>query len=430
MPEDALEATPVVTGFLYRRGRVLLLKRSEQVRSHRGRWAGVSGYLERPPLAQARLELWEEVGVSREDAALRGIGLPLLVEEPEKGRSWLVFTFLFRLREGVEVRRDWESAASAWVRPEELEALDTVPGLQDGLGRVWPPWGGRRFWGETEGIACDTVGGASELALRGLRAVARVRGDNRRRALLAFASLHPSMGVFPHLACRALAGPISVARLGRELEEAARESARGAARGMRDCRRVLTHSASRACREALLLWGGEGREVVVTESRPKREGVALARELAGCGLSVTLISEAEIGLFVPRTDAVVVGADGIAGGDHLINKVGTRLAVLAAREAGVPAYAVAQTHKICPSGWPLALTPQEPADIARVSGVRVANVAFDATPISWFSGVFTERGRLTRELLSKTRGALAGGRRRMLAWGAPEGGYGSGASRM
>ncbi|UCC68857.1 MAG: NUDIX domain-containing protein, partial [Armatimonadota bacterium] len=273
MAEGTLEATPVVTAFLCRRGRVLLLRRSERVGSYPGRWAGVSGYVERPPLAQARVELREEAGLSCRDAALRGIGLPLLVRDEEVERPWLVFTFLFRLRDGARVRTDWESVGSSWVRPERLGSLDTVPGLAAGLARVWPAWGGPRFWGEMEEVACDTVRGATDLALRGLRAVARVRGANRRRALCAFASLHPSMGVFPHLASRAARRPTRPARLAEELERATRSSARHAARALRDCRRVLTHSASRACREALLMWGRGGGEAVIAESRPKREGV-------------------------------------------------------------------------------------------------------------------------------------------------------------
>lgn len=408
MREEIVNAIPVVTAFAYRRGKVLLLRRSERVRTHRGKWAGASGYVERPPLAQARVELREEAGVARGDAALRGIGRPLVVRDAEADCVWLVFTFLFRLREGTRVRTDWESVESAWVRPGELEGLDTVPGLAAGLARVWPPWGGARFWGEMEEIACDTVSGATELALRGLRVVGRVRGSDRRRALDAFASLHPSMGVFPHLAARGLRGRAAPERLARELEAATWDSARHAARALGRYGCVLTHSASRACREALLMWGKDGREVVVTESRPKREGVALARELAGGGLRVTLISDAQMGLFVHRCDAVVVGADAIDGEGHVVNKAGTRLAVLAAREAGVPVYGVAQTHKICPPEWPVALTPQDPADLARVRGVRVANVAFDATPMSWFRRVFTEKGPLTRELLARTRRALAG----------------------
>ena len=153
----------------------------------------------------------------------------------------------------------------------------------------------------------------------------------------------------------------------------------------------------------------EGREVVVTESRPRREGVALARALAGAGLKVTLITEAQIGLFLPRCDALVVGADALTDDDHLINKAGTRLAVMAALECGVPAYGVAQTSKVCPPGWPTVLTPQDPADVAQVSGLRVANIAFDSTPLAWFRAVFTEQGRLTAALLARTRRGLARG---------------------
>ncbi|MCJ7752054.1 MAG: hypothetical protein MUQ65_13325 [Armatimonadetes bacterium] len=80
---------------------------------------------------------------------------------------------------------------------------------------------------------------------------------------------------------------------------------------------------------------------------------------------------------------------------------------LSAREAGVPCYAVAQTHKIAPSGWPLALAPQEPADLARVGKARVTNIAFDATPLVWFTAVYTERGCIARSALSDIRRSLA-----------------------
>ncbi len=399
------DPTPVVTAFLYRRGKVLLLRRSPRVGSYPGKWAGVSGYLERPPLSQARRELAEEVRVRPREAALCGMGVPLRVDDRAGRRAWVVFPFLFRLRQGVQPRLDWESAGSQWVRPEELCDFDTVPGLAEALARVWPPWGSAGFWREMEAIATNTTEGATELALRGLRAVGRLRPELRRRGLAAFSALHPSMGVFPHLAARAHRRSGRLDALAQRLERATTRAARGAARALRPCRTVLTHSASRAVRETLLRWGRADGEVVVTESRPLREGVALARELVEAGLRVRLITEAQIGLFVPRCEAVLVGADAITDRE-LVNKAGTRLAVLAAREAGVPCCAVAQTFKICPPGWPLILTPQDPSDVGRLARARVSNIAFDATPTAWFAGIYGERGLLGPAEIAAVQAAL------------------------
>jgi translation initiation factor eIF-2B subunit delta len=406
MPAPGADLIPVVTAFLYRRGRVLLLRRSQRVSTHRGKWCGVSGYLERPPVIQARSELLEEAGVAPSQAFLRGIGLPLVVPDPQSERTWLVFTFLFRAPPGVSPRLDWESEEYAWVSPNQVGDLDTVPGLAAGLSRVWPPWGPPGFWRGMEAIAANTTEGATALALRGLRALDRLRLEDRRRGLRAFAALHPSMGLFPHLAARALSRRASPSTLARRLDAATSRSADRAARALTPYRRILTHSASQACRETIIRWWQSGAEVVVTESRPQCEGIALARGLAAAGVRVTLVSDAQLGLFVPRCDAVLVGADAITEDDHLINKAGTRLAVLAAREAGVPAFAVAQTFKICPAGWPLALTPHDPAQLARVRGLRVSNIAFDATPLSWFTAVVTERGPITPARVDDVRRSL------------------------
>ncbi len=403
MQTSSLDATAVVTAFLYRRGKVLLLRRSERVGTYPGRWAGVSGYLERLPLEQALLEVEQELGVGADQVALRGLGAPMLVTDRAAVTRWLVYTFLFRLRLGGQVRTDWEAASSEWVRPDEVSHRKTVPGLASGLSRVWPPWGTVGFWSSLADIATDTKRGATDLALEALPIVDRVRGRDRRRALLAFASLQPSMGIFPHLAARLLNTRTSAQHLAIEVKVATAESAEHAAAALRMSRRVLTHSASSACRETLLRWWRPGREVVVTESRPGREGVSMARGLSSAGLRVTVISDAQAGLFVPRCEAVLVGGDAITTDDQLINKAGTRLAALAARESRIPCYAVIQTHKVCPPGWPLSLAPQDPAKLARVSGVRVANVAFDATPVSWFRGVFTERGPVGARALGGLR---------------------------
>jgi translation initiation factor 2B subunit (eIF-2B alpha/beta/delta family)/8-oxo-dGTP pyrophosphatase MutT (NUDIX family) len=415
---SAFDRVPVVTAFLTRRGRVLLLRRSQQVGTYRGRWAGVSGYVERLPLEQAHVELQEETGLGGSQVQLRGVGIPVPIDDEQEDRHWLVYPFVFALKSSADVRPDWESVESRWVTPDELPQLDTVPGLAEVLSRVWPPFGTRGLWSAAERIAADRTSGATDLALAALAAFERSSKTKEAqwsphatvRAARALAALRPSMAVIPHVMCLATFPGRSVLSvdLQRELHDATAQSAQHAADALSGVETILTHSASSAVEAAIRVWsaGIEHREVIVTESRPRCEGVGLAERLSKAGVSVRLIADAQIGLAASRADAVLVGADGITDDDLLINKAGTRLAALAARDAGTPTFAVCQTHKIAPPGWPVGLERQEPADVHSADAFRVENVAFDATPLRWFSAVLTEKGKLTRKLLQEVRREL------------------------
>ena len=139
-----MQEEKVVTCFLLRRSpggdEVLLLRRSQQVGTYRGRWAGVSGYLEEAnPLAQAYREIEEEAGLARDEVTFLRAGEPLVVEDSEADRRWVVHPFLFEVRPDAEVRVDWEHTETRWVRPEDVSAFETVPQLSDALARVYPP---------------------------------------------------------------------------------------------------------------------------------------------------------------------------------------------------------------------------------------------------------------------------------------------------
>jgi len=138
-----VQEAKVVTCFLLRRAaagdEVLLLRRSQQVGTYRGRWAGVSGYLEEAdPLVQAYREVEEEVGLTREQVSLLRTGEPLEVVDAEAGRRWLVHPFLFEVSVDAPVQVDWEHTEARWMRPEEVFALETVPQLAEALMRVYP----------------------------------------------------------------------------------------------------------------------------------------------------------------------------------------------------------------------------------------------------------------------------------------------------
>lgn len=137
MTSPALRRRDVVTCFLEHEGLVLVLRRSGQVRTHQGRWAGVSGYLEAAtPLEQAYQELQEEVGLGPDDVELVAQGEPLDIPDPPNDTLWRVHPFRFLLRDPSRVRLDWEHTESRWVPPEEIAVLETVPQLEATWRRV------------------------------------------------------------------------------------------------------------------------------------------------------------------------------------------------------------------------------------------------------------------------------------------------------
>jgi 8-oxo-dGTP diphosphatase len=137
-----MKQASVVTCFLLRRSgddEILLLRRSQQVGTYRGRWAGVSGYIEETdPLTQAYTEIEQETGLAREDVQLLRTGEPLEVVDAEADRRWIVHPFLFEVREPARIRTDWEHSETRWIRPREIFLYETVPQLAETLMRVYP----------------------------------------------------------------------------------------------------------------------------------------------------------------------------------------------------------------------------------------------------------------------------------------------------
>jgi len=130
-----METRRVVTSFLEHEGRVLLLRRSFQVGTYRGRWAGVSGYLEDEPLRQALREIEEETGLKPRQVRLIAQGEPLEVIDGEI--RWIVHPFRFQVLDPKAIRLDWEHLEMQWIKPEELPDYPTVPKLKEALERVW-----------------------------------------------------------------------------------------------------------------------------------------------------------------------------------------------------------------------------------------------------------------------------------------------------
>ncbi|HEU4389844.1 MAG TPA: hypothetical protein VFV34_18715 [Blastocatellia bacterium] len=164
---------------------------------------------------------------------------------------------------------------------------------------------------------------------------------------------------------------------------------------------LLTHSRSSTVLSAISIASANGIrfKVIVTESRPVMEGRTLAAQLASAGLPVTLIADAAAALVLrDKPDLVLVGADTVTP-EAVVNKIGTFMISLAARENLVPVHTVCDTTKFIASTGsgslhhqeqnPLELWPDAPTN------VKVTNQYFEETPLRYFSSVITEEGPLS-----------------------------------
>ena len=126
----------MVTCFLESDGEILILRRSEQVGSYQGRWAGVSGYIETTADEQAIIEIEEETSLCREDLELIKIGKALPIKDERLGVKWIVHPYLFYIKDRGKIEIDWEHKEAKWIKPEDLDNYQTVPMLKETLARV------------------------------------------------------------------------------------------------------------------------------------------------------------------------------------------------------------------------------------------------------------------------------------------------------
>jgi ADP-ribose pyrophosphatase YjhB (NUDIX family) len=132
-----LEEKRVVTCFLESGNEILILRRSQQVGSYQGRWAGVSGYIETTADEQALTEIAEETSLSPEDLELVRKGEPLTIEDEKLGVKWIVHPYLFHIKDRDKIRIDWEHKETRWIAPRDIAKFETVPKLAETLARVY-----------------------------------------------------------------------------------------------------------------------------------------------------------------------------------------------------------------------------------------------------------------------------------------------------
>ena len=127
-----MRATKIVTSFIKDNDKLLILKRSDKVKSMRGLWAGISGIIENDeePLERAKIEIFEETGITDEKITLIKSIEEMRVNSPQyKNHEWEIFPFLFNATNPT-IKLNWENSDFRWINIEELQNYETVPSLQ------------------------------------------------------------------------------------------------------------------------------------------------------------------------------------------------------------------------------------------------------------------------------------------------------------
>jgi isopentenyldiphosphate isomerase len=129
------KTAPVVTIYVQYKDRILLLKRSQDVLTYKGKWNTVAGYLDqkRPIREKIFEELNEELGIIEKDIQSYHIGQSYSFVDSSIDREWIVFPVLVKLSNISSIRLDWEHTDYTWILPVEIDNFDTVPNAKKSL---------------------------------------------------------------------------------------------------------------------------------------------------------------------------------------------------------------------------------------------------------------------------------------------------------
>lgn len=412
--------TAVVRIFVRHRSAVFCRQRDGDARSAPGPLDVPHGEL-RPDSEDPTDVAWRVLRgeTTAEGFTLLRSGEPLAISDD--GTDQTVFPFLFEAIGHDDPLHD-PADEGEWVVPTALLDRDTAPGLWQSYRRVAP---------DVETVRADDTHGATWLSLRALEVVRDTAGEiafgtaaggieRVRTTARELRTARPSMVVIQNRIDRTMssapATPHAVHDRAVDTIDAALDvdlrAAETAANAITDISGpVVTLSRSGTVAETLRR---TGRSVLVGESRPAREGVTTAEELAAAGLDVTLTTDAALPGRLREGDVscVLFGADRILSSSDVVNKVGSYPLAVAALANDVPVVVVATTDKITDADEPVSESGTSADVYDGECAVTVSNPIFERIPADLIHGIATEDGLLDAPTIAR----LAGKHRSMSAW--------------
>ncbi len=164
---------------------------------------------------------------------------------------------------------------------------------------------------------------------------------------------------------------------------------------------IFTFSASSTVKTLLQIAHNKGHTFTVhcSESRPTKEGIILAKNLADYGIQTIISTDAYLFSTISEANLILIGADSITM-QGIYHKMGTNALASLASYYHIPLYCVSSQEKIVPAYYqPPMESLKDSSDIIKNEYkqrnlLMVQNYYFDHTPLEHFSGIITQQGNM------------------------------------
>lgn len=128
---------PVTNCLVRYKDKLLLVKRSLELRLYPGYWNGISGFLDDNKSVEDKVyeELSEELGLQKSSIVCIKKGSVIIQESEEYQKTWLVFPVLVDVNTDV-IKLDWEAEKYQWFNLSEINGLKLLPGFDQVISQL------------------------------------------------------------------------------------------------------------------------------------------------------------------------------------------------------------------------------------------------------------------------------------------------------
>ena len=171
---------------------------------------------------------------------------------------------------------------------------------------------------------------------------------------------------------------------------------------------IMTHCHSSLASETIIEAYNMGKSIqaICTETRPRYQGRKTAKELISAGIPTTMVVDSAMRWAIKRMriDVIFTGCDAITSEGTIINKIGTRLLALAAKESDIPMYVLSSLLKFDADtsiGKTTIIEMRSPDEVwpDRPEGLQILNPAFETVSREYIDAIITEKGLLPPEIV-------------------------------